>query len=213
MNELKGPQKIISNSQGLISVDFIFSLVLSVGLCIVLFSLTFTLSMAEVAQYVAFSTSRAFAAGHKTSGDQKKSATDKFDSLMNSPALKPIFSLVDGTWFKLSSPDIRGGKNILDASGDFSNDYATTRVPALGVRLTFTPNILSLKLPFLGSTSLDGEPFSANVTSFLFREPTSEEECMAQVAKRYEAILDLDPRYRNLPSKPDKYLPLEDNGC
>lgn len=215
MHTFESPRKHISNSQGMISVDFIFSLVLCVGLCVVLFSLTFTLSMAEVAQYITFSTSRAYAAAHTDQDMQEKIARDKFSSLMANNVLKPLFGAAQGsTWFQLSNLEIRGGG---PSGQDFSSDYTydpQERAPQVGVRLTFVPKILNMKVAFLGSTSLDGEPFSAKLTSFLIREPTFRECWDLQVKKRYEAILKLDSRYQILAGKrKGEYVPLEDNGC
>lgn len=214
MHTFESPRKIITNSQGLISVDFIFSLVLCVGLCIVLFSLTFTLSMAEVAQYIAFSTSRAYASGHIDEDKQKELAQNKFANLMANGVLKPLFSQTPGSsWFQLSNLEIKGaGTSGQNFNGDYP--YSEDRLPQVGVRLTFTPNILNLKVAFLGSTSLDGEPFGAKITSFLIREPTSKECFDLQIKKRYDAILNLDSRYGNLANKgKNQYVPLEDNGC
>ena len=215
MYTFNGPRKHISNSQGMISVDFIFSMVLCVGLCVVLFSLTFTLSMAEVAQYITYSTSRAYAAGHVDQDMQDKIARDKFASLMANKVLKPLFSsTADGSWFQLSNLEIRGGG---PSGQNFNSDYtydSDERTPHVGARVTFSPKLLNMKVAFLGSTSLDGEPFGAKLTAFLIREPTFRECWDLQVKKRYNAILNLDSRYKILAgARQNEYAPLEDNGC
>lgn len=205
--------KPVQNSRGMLSAEFIFALTLSVGMCIVLFSLNFTLAMAEVAQYIAFSSARAHAAGHVNPEEQEKLAREKFNKLINSPALKPLFNSADGGWFQLKDLEVKGG----GASGqDFSNDYpvANDRVPQVGVRFGFFPKILSLKIAFLGSTSEDDNGFSAKITGLLIREPTHDECWDLQIKARYEAILNLDPRYRTLgDAGKNKYVPMEDNGC
>lgn len=201
------------NSRGMISAEFIFALVLCVGLCIVLFSLNFTLSMAEVAQYIAFSSARAHAAGHVDQDKQEQLAREKFNELINNPVLKPLFNKGDGGWFKLADLEVAGG----GISGrDFGNDYPSQaqRVPQVGVRFKFYPKILNLKVAFLGSTSEDDEGFSANITGLLIREPTQKECFDLQVRTRYEAILNLDPRFKVLGDQgKNKYVPMEDNGC
>lgn len=208
---MRGLYKPVQNSRGMISAEFIFALVLCVGLCIVLFSLNFTLSMAEVAQYIAFSSARAHAAGHVDQGKQEQLAQEKFNTLINNPVLKPLFNNAGG-WFQLKGFEIRGGGN----SGDFNNDYSyeEDRVPQIGVRFNFHPKILNLKIPFLGSTSEDGEGFSATITGLLIREPTQKECWELQIKERYKAIMNLDPRYKVLGSAGiNKYNPMEDNGC
>jgi hypothetical protein len=208
------PLHLISNPRGIISADFIFALILCVGLCVVLFSLNFTLSMAEVAQYIAFSAARAHASGHIDQDKQKVMGTNKYQELINNPVLKPLFNSPNGGWFKLVGFEIKGGGA---SDGGFFDDYpkSETRVPQVGVRFKFIPTLLSRKIPFLGSTSEDGteNSFSANVTGLLIREP-SMKECKDQVSARYKNILDLDERYKQLgAASQDKYFPLEDNGC
>ncbi|WII73908.1 hypothetical protein QJS83_08470 [Bdellovibrio sp. 22V] len=207
--------KPVQNSRGMLSAEFIFALVLSAGLCIVLFALNFTLSMAEVAQYIAFSTSRAHAAGHLDTDRQKQMGEDKFKALVNNAVLKPLFNNPDGGWFTLTDLDIRqGGLN----GNTFENDYKVVadRVPQVGVRFNYNPKLLSVKIAFLGSTSDDpnGEGFTAKVTGLLIREPTFKECWDLQIKQRYSAILNLDPRYKVLGgSGANKYVPMEDNGC
>lgn len=205
--------KPLQNNRGMLTAEFIFSLVLCAGLCIVLFSLNFTLSMAEVAQYIAFSSARAHAAGHLDSEKQEQLAREKFNDLINNPVLKPIFNASEGGFFKLTDLDVRGG----GPSGRSFTDYKTTenRMPQVGVRFNFNARILNMKVPFLGSTSEDADAgFNAKVTGLLIREPTQKECKELQIRQRYSAILDLDPRYKVLgASGVNKYQLMEDNGC
>ncbi|MBO9667303.1 MAG: hypothetical protein J7501_10885 [Bdellovibrio sp.] len=214
MSTLKGPNKIIQNQQGLISVDFIFSLVLCAGLCIVLFSVTFTLSMAEIGQYIAYSTSRAHAAGHIDQDKQEEMGRNKFANLMANGVIKPLFSQTgSGSWFKLSNLDIRGaGVNGKTFNSEYK--YQEDRLPQTGVRLDFGSNLLNMRIAFLGSTSEDGEALTAKITAFMLREPTQQECWDLQVKKRYDAIINLDSRYGVLAGKTkNQYVPMEDNGC
>lgn len=215
MRQLKVFLKPVQNSRGFISAEFIFSLTICVGLCIALFSLNFTLSMAEVAQYIAFSSARAHAAGHLDPSKQEQLAKDKFNELINNSVLKPLFNNSDDGFFKLTELDVRGGGQ---SGRNFESDYkpANDRIPMVGVRFNFNPRLLNLKIAFLGSTSEDpnGDGFSAKVTGFLIREPTQKECWDLQVKPRYTNILNLDPRYKILgASGASKYNPMEDNGC
>lgn len=212
MRILKDATKPLRNSRGIISTEFIFALTLSVGLCIVLFALNFTLSMAEVAQYIAFSAARAHAAGHIGIDNQEDAARTKFNALINHPDLKALFNNPDGGWFALTELDVRSG----GASGkDFSEFYPNEEErPQVGVRFNFNPKILNLKIAFLGSTSKEEEGFSAKLTGLLIREPTFEECWNLQIKTRYDAILDLDPRFKILGNGgKNQYQPMEDNGC
>ncbi|QDK43777.1 hypothetical protein DOM22_00645 [Bdellovibrio sp. ZAP7] len=213
MRAQKSPHMIINNSHGIITVDFIFSLVLCAGLCSVMFALTFTLSMAEIAQYITFSTSRAYVAGHIDPDKQSEMGKNKFDSLMANKTLSPLFSKTGAGWFKLSDLELRGG----GASGqDFSKDYPYSdgRIPQTGARLLFSARVMALRIPFLGSTTEDGEAPKANLTAFLIREPTQQECWDLQIKKRYDAIIGLDSRFAILADRyKNKYVPMEDNGC
>lgn len=222
MTEQGRKNKIIGNSRGIISVDFIFALTLCAGLCVVLFSLTFTLAMAEVGQYITFSTARAASSAHENPEKQALMGKDKFNELLNRPVLKDLFAKSEGSWFLLgttqsgSAPkaDIRGGFE----GSDFSNEYSSVNsdeIPLTGARVAFVPKVLNLKIAFLGSTSSDSEAgFSANLTAFMIREP-SQAECWAQIKQRNDAILSLsNTKYRVLGAATSaKYIPMEDNGC
>ncbi|HEY1080339.1 MAG TPA: hypothetical protein VGE46_09575 [Bdellovibrio sp.] len=219
MKQSKRAFKPLQNSRGMITAEFIFALVLSAGLCIVLFALNFTLSMVEVAQYVAFSSARAHAAGHVDQDKQVQMAKEKYRALLNTPALKNLFNNGTEGWFILpAEPDVRGGGlsgSSFDGYPPHIDPQYGERVPQVGVRFSFQPRILNLKLPFLGSTSEDPDAgFSANITGFLIREPTQRECLDLQVSQRYKAILNLENRYRTLgASGENKYVPMEDNGC
>jgi hypothetical protein len=210
--------KQIQNSRGILTAEFMFSIVLCAGLCIVLFSLNFTLSMAEVAQYVAFSAARAHSAGHVDQDKQEQMAKDKYQELITHSVLKPIFGAGGAKWFQVpEAPDIRGGgvsqKSFDDVYPAF--DEESQRIPQVGVRFAFSPKLLNIKIAFLGSTSEDPDAgFTTNISALLIREPSQKECWELQVKKRYSAILKLDSRYKELGSQGEnKYIPMEDNGC
>lgn len=209
----------VKNSRGFVSADFIFSLVLAAGLSVVLFSLNFTLSMAEVTQYIVYSTARAHSAGHVDQDKQEQMGKDKYQELLANNELKSIFSAGTETWFQLSAtPDIRGGgpnqKSFDDVYPAFNED-SNQRIPQVGARITFKPKLLNMRIAFLGSTAEDPDAgFSTNISALLIREPTQKECFELQVKPRYSAFLDLDSRYKELGGAgQNKYIPLEDNGC
>lgn len=211
-------QNLANNNRGLVSADFIFSFAIAAGLSMVLFVLTFTFSMVEIAQYIVFSASRAHAAAHVDQDQQEKMGNDKFKELIDNKVLASLFK--NSNWFALTNLDIRGGgpkdKHFNDEyAGYDSND---PRVPFVGARADFEAKVLNIRVPFLGSTAGDDEGYKARLTAFLIREPT-QKECMdLQVKMRYRAILELDQRYKGngttgALSHVSKYVPMEDNGC
>ena len=209
--------KPIQNSRGIMTAEFIFSITLCAGLCVLLFALNFSLSMAEVAQYIAFSAARAHAAGHVDQEKQEQLAKDKFAELTNHKVLKTFFTPAGANWFKLSALDVRGGGVSQKSFDDFYPAYSNgdQRIPQVGVRFSFSPALLNIKIAFLGSTAEDPDQgFSANISGLLIREPTQKECWELQVKRRYSAILDLDQRFKELGSSgANKYVPMEDNGC
>ena len=210
---LRSANSTLANSKGFLSADFLFSIMIASGLCIVFFSLTFTLSMVEIGQYIAFSITRAHAAAHKTQDDQTAMAKSKFASLQKNKVLRPLFS---NGWFQITNLDIRGGGSD---SKDFGDRYprglaSEADLPQIGVRLNFEAKMLKIKIPMMGSTD-NGEGFTAFLTGLMLREPSSK-ECFDQIRKeRYRAIMALDRRFENIAgsSSEQSYVPMEDNGC
>lgn len=215
-------QSLIRNSQGMISADFLFSLVLCVGISIVFFAMSFTLAMSEVVQYIAFSTARAHAAAHVDADKQLEMGNNKFKALVNLPVFKSLFATPNGAWFLVGTtqlgaagaPDIRNGLS----GSDFAEPYGITAdnvaLPYTGVQVTFSPRILNIKIPFLGNTASDTEAgFSAKLNALIFREP-SQSECWSQMKARYDAFVQLNSGYTMGNGSTSKnYYPMEDNGC
>lgn len=213
-SRIENPAYLLYGSRGFLAADFLFSIVIASGLCVVFFCLAFTLSMAEVGQYIAYSVSRSHAAAHKTQDDQEKAAKAKFASLQKNPVLRPLFS---NGWFEIGNLEIRGagvtGKNFADRYP--KEDSSAKGVPQVGIRLSFEAKMLNLKIPMLGSTDPNAGGFKAFLTGLMIREPTSE-ECRNQIKNdRFKAILDLDQRFNKIVgSAAEKdYVPMEDNGC
>ncbi len=213
-NSIFVPHFIVQNSKGFLSADFIFAIIIASGLCMVFFSLTFTLSMAEVGQYIAYSVTRAHSAAHKTQDDQVLMAKAKFASLQKNKVLRPLFS---NGWFEITNLDIRGaGATGKDFNDRYPKGQGDLSMPQVGIRLSFEAKILGRKIINLGSTD-SGEGFTSFLTGLMIREPSAK-ECFDQIRKeRYGAILKLDKdgrfeRVAGAASEKD-YVPMEDNGC
>lgn len=221
---------MISNQRGLLSVDFLFSLILAMVLTFMLLSISLTYSAVEISQYIAFSAARAHAAADMTVKDQKDKGLAKLDDLIKK---NKVFQTLLGkssaeAWFSLKLKDLRSGGNS-SVGGDSSENYnaeyppdpfpATGGIPQVGLRLDFEARLLRMKVGFLGSTNDNsGVGYKAVVTGLLMREPT-QKECQDLMSdqKRYQNILRLDPRYGSIVSKngvnTGKFFPMEDNGC
>jgi hypothetical protein len=200
----------MTNQSGLVTLDFIFALVISFGMAAILFAMTFTLTVVEVTQYITFSAARAQAAANLDPATQEEAARKKYDQLVKNPVLA---SLYNSGWFEVSNRstlEVKGGGNL----GSFSSDYPSTdeRKVFMGVRTKFTANVLDLKLPLIGKTADDEGGFVSRIAGILIREP-SQIECQEFMKSRLENINRLDiSRYGSFSSKKN-FFPMEDNGC
>ena len=195
---------ILLNQKGTSSLDFIFALVLVSGMSMLMFALTLTLSVTEITQYITYASARAYLGAHNSEAEQRALAQEKFLEVQKSPPIRPLY---ERGWFKLGEVQI----------GDFSSEYP--QAPAddadnmVGVRVKLTALLLDFRVPFFGSTVPEGNALSADVTSFLMREPT-DQECRRFNEQRYGAILRLSNTYAQ-PNTSDeqKYAVVSDNGC
>jgi hypothetical protein len=201
----------MKNEAGFLSLDFIFALMIVVGFSIVLFALSFTLSIVEIAQYITFSSARSFYSAHFTKDDQIQMGTKKYQELLEQPAIKPLFR--PGGWFELQTPD---GAPV----GDYNRIYAAKGVQStgsgfsfFGSRIRLVANIMDLRFPIIGTTSDSPGAFSANVSSYISREPT-EQECREGFENlRYKQIMELSNVYKNPANDGSGFTPIVDNGC
>lgn len=204
----------MKNERGMITVDFLFSLVLILGLSGLLFVLTFTLSVASVTQYVTFAAARNYAPAHINEATQKERANQKYNELRNHPVLKPLYN---NGWFTIDAqPGIGDHTTIIP---EFQQAVRGAPNKFWGAGTHFTAKVLAFKIPFFGSTTPDGdesgEGFKTYLGSYLGREPTTD-ECLQFTNARWNAI-------RNLPvsggagystgTGAGGYFPMADDGC
>jgi len=204
---------MIRNERGLITVDFLFSMVLIFGLSGLLFVLTLTLSLASVTQYVTFAAARNYTTAHIDPATQEQRGVAKYMELTAHPVFKPLYN---NGWFKVDAePNIGDHTQVVP---EFQQ--ATEGVNKFwGVGTSFTAMVLDFKIPFFGSTAPDGdgsgEGFKTYMGSYLGREVTTE-ECLAFTAQRWAKI-------RGLPvsggasystgTGASGYFPQTDDGC
>lgn len=193
----------IKNNKGILTLDFIFAMIIMFAFTAVLFAFSITFTAVEIAQYATFAASRAYFAAHKNSDDQEKLGRDKFNELVNGEKA-PLGTFFRNGWFTLSPVELR---NFND---DYGVDADSDQDNFVGARTTIVAKILQMRFPLLGSTT--EEDLSANINSFLMREPT-EEECVEFVQSRFNGILDLDSRFRSGFVQESAYAMIMDDGC
>ena len=189
----------MNNQSGALTLDFIFALVLVLSMTFLLGVFSFSLSVVEGIQYLTYSSSRAYFAGHLSEKHQQDLAQQKFDELSMTGSFR---KLLKKEWFDISVDNI--GDNSETYGGSDGKDILT------GVRTKVVVGLLNQNIPIFGST--EGEnPFVTYMTSFLGREP-SMEECMNVVNNRFNAIMALG---YTIPTGDvsTEYVSFDDNGC
>lgn len=222
------PKNVLRDRRGFLTVDFLFAITLAAAMIMIMFAFTTTLTVFEVAQYIAFSTSRAHSAAHKSQDKQITLGEQKFDSFSDPQRFPALAPLLKNGWFEIEakSLEIRGGGagNYGTSDKNFNEIYGyhENSMPETGIRFKLHAKILKLNLPLLGRVTND-EDFSTYVTGLLIREPTTE-ECMGQMGaeQRFKELKRQDSRFNGLwsnqkpqpvPSNTNAYFPMEDQGC
>lgn len=196
-------KNLFKNEKGLLTLDFIFASVLVYAFAGVLFVFAITFSAVEIAQYTTFASARAFFAAHKDEDQQKRLGEEKFDDLVRRDNA-PLGTFFKNGWFELSNV------NINDFNDEYNADTGDGHATFIGARTILQPLILDFNIPIFGPTG--AKDLSANISSFLMREPT-EAECMQFVQDRFERIQQLQPGFSNSSVQPGEYVVMADGGC
>lgn len=197
----------IRNQRGILVVDFMFSMVLILGLCGLLFVLSFTMSVASMTQYVTFATARNYTTAHITQALQVERANAKYNELVSNPVLKPLYT---NGWFAVDArPGVGDHTKLIKGFEEASQGVNKF----WGAGTSFTAKVLAFSIPFFGSTTPDGdesgEGFKTYLGSYLGREPTTE-ECLNFTNNRWNTIKGLGPGYG---TNGGTYYPQTDDGC
>lgn len=191
--------------KGILTIDFIFSFTIVLGLFQVFYVLSYTLMVAHLTQYLTFASARLFFAGHVSVTHQKELAEKKFNDLVQNTPAKYFYK----DQFGLDS--LRIEEFNYNTSESFRYKY-------VGVQVQFKSKILDFNVPFLGSTSSELGPdgFSAYLGSYLYREPTAD-ECFKFNESRIRGILSLMSKFekvRDHVTAPENVVAIiADNGC
>ena len=184
--------KFLRNQKGILAFDFLFGIMIMTGFFILVVMLSFTLSVVESIQYIAFATSRTYYAADENEVKQREAAELKYEQLKEEGVLK---SLLKETWFDVEPPH-------------FNSDSKTG-----GVRIDFTAKSLSFTLPFFLGRTGDPSFFRTNVNSYIGREP-SMKNCMDYNRELRARILTLNPDYQSYSGGLNSALEVAgDNGC
>lgn len=207
------PRNLLRNERGILTLDFIFALLLGMGFTMVFFALTLTLSLMEVTQYMSFAVARTALGAHETREQQNALGNQKYTQLRERPIFRNIFGR---GWFRLpAQPDY--GDPVSGFNTEYGSDPNDDNETFYGARLRIEARILDITIPLLGSSKTDTETGFANVQTFLGREVTTT-ECREQFNQaRWQGILAIEPVYQNVNAtgtNPAAAVGLiTDNGC
>ncbi len=205
--------RALRNERGILTLDFIFALLLGMGFAMVFFALTLTLSLMEVTQYISFAVARTALGAHETRAEQSALGNRKYAELRDRPIFKNIFGR---GWFRLpAQPDYGNPESGFNV--EYGSDPNDDNETFFGARIRIEARILDITIPLLGSSKTQSETGFANVQTFLGREVTTT-ECREQFNRaRWTSIIALDPAYQNVNStgaNPAAAVGLiTDNGC
>lgn len=207
------PTQILRNERGILTLDFIFALMLGMGFTMVFFALTLTLSLVEVTQYMSYAVARTSWAAHETRTLQIDIGNQKYAELRNRPVFKAIFGR---GWFRLPAQPDFGNPNT-GFNAEYDSDPADDNATFIGARLRIEARILDITIPILGSSKTDSQTGFANVQTFLGREVTTT-ECRDNFNKaRWTNIRALSGAYAGPYAAgvdPAQFVKLiTDNGC
>ena len=210
----------MKNQRGMITVDFLFAFVLVMGFSSILFALSFSLTVAEITQYVTFASARNYMAGniHHDGNDTSSQvglAKLKYAQLLTNPVLTPLYS---NGWFGVApEPEIGDiSQQVIpeyQQPGDHPNEF-------WGVGTRFVARMLDFNIPFYGSTNPEGDgsgdSFNTFLGSYLGREITTM-ECLSFMNMRWQAIRALPVTTGAQPysthAQGAGYVSYDDNGC
>lgn len=213
-------KKIHHDEAGFIFADFIFSLVLVLSSCIILFVLCFSLAAVEIGQYITWTTARAYSGANLTADRSTMAGKQKFVKMATQ---LPLLTGANTStfWFQLVLQDV-GNNNSLIANLESINtnnslSSGEARQPWTGAAAELDVALLRrLTLPFIGKLSTDDSVFKYNLRAFILRNP-SQNECLEFFKKKYEeGVSKIEGSWNNrnfLTNAELDFFPMEDNGC
>lgn len=197
----------INNERGVLTLDFIFALTVTVGLITVLLAVSWSLAVFEVTQYVSFAVARNYAGTHVSEQEQKAQALRKYVQLTSTN--KIFAALYTSSWFKVSTPGEMSG-NIGDFNAEYPQDLGPEAASFVGARVQINAKALEINFPLIGNTYEEEDGFKTHLSSYVLRSP-SQAECLDFNKQRFERIKQLDPAYSAAPS--NEAATISDNGC
>lgn len=206
------------NERGIITIDYLFALVLVAGFSFIIFAVSMTLMMSEVVQYITFASARNFFAAHNNEDAQRDAAFQKYAELKTNPVVDPLFN---SGWFELDESRMIIDTDVPSKKSDLRGyEQAPAQNLFHGTVVWFSAKILEFNVPFYGSTVDDelrgGNEFGAYIGSYLGREVTHE-ECENFLTERWTKFKDLPTggaaSYSEARRTDNYYVAIADNGC
>lgn len=204
----KTPQ---GSQKGFLTIDFMMAMVVTIGCMLLLLRVSLSLISVQIAQYLVFAAARAQSAADLTEQDQIQAGEKKYQSLMKNQGLMAGF-FNNGT--DLQKKGVIGDFGRVYGPNPSTDGGRESGLPFIGARAEVKLLRLGFTVPFLGTTNKDDNEFQAFVGAMQFREP-SQDKCRSffDRTNRYQAIMNLDTRFRKAQQFQTDYVVMEDSGC
>lgn len=190
---MKKNKCILNNEKGIITISFLFVLVICLMFLLSFFGLCLTLATGSITQYITYSTARKLSLSDKSLDEQKSQATQQYQTL------KSKFFNNTGEWFDLpESPQLGMNEEYND------ENY---RKMFYGAYISFSSTLSNFKIPLLSDK--EGGDLKTLIGSYLGREP-SQQECEKFNEERLSKLCDL---YGEISSCSSIVSVSADNGC
>lgn len=160
-----GVKSVLANEQGIITIQFLFVMVVCFVFILSFFGLTLTLFNGSAVQYLTYSSARKMLLAGQQKQEQITSSQSHYEILKKQMFNNKMDS--SGGWFNISNS--KWGFNP-----GYQESDANYRKLFFGSYLTYNSQLANFKIPFL--TDEQGGELSTIIGSYLGREP-SQQEC------------------------------------
>ena len=187
-------------SRGSVSIQFLLVLIIIMPFILSFFQLCVTLAMGSATQYLTYATARSLSLGGKNESDQETYAKAQYDKLIRQDKLFGK-SIGSSKWFAITGLKLKN-----KAAGGRSSGI--DRELFYGAAVEFQSHVAGLHLRFLTKDPPPPRGLTANIGSYLGREPSTD-ECESFIENRANEICRLYKTSCDL----NLYDKVADNGC
>ena len=137
MKNKRSKKEYLKNEKGIITISFLFVLILSLAFLLSFFGLCLTLATGSITQYLTYSTARKLSLSDISFSEQESQAQEQYQILRSKIFNNP------GTWFNI--PD----QAELGMNQEYEDDPQARRQMFYGAWVLFSSTLSNFQIPFL----------------------------------------------------------------